>query len=183
MDKNKHPQILSSKYISKSPWATTRVDHIKFENGIEIPDYYVHEYPNWVNVIAITKDKEFVVIQQYRHGIQEYIYEITAGVCDPTDNSPLDAARRELFEETGYGNGNWSEFMVISPNPATHNNICYCYLATDVEKISGQHLESTEDISVSLLNRNVLLELLMNNEFKQAMNAAPLWKYFALNVE
>ena len=173
----------STKDISKSPWATTRVDHLRLKNGTEIPDYYVHEYPNWVNVLAITKDKKFVIIQQYRHGIQEYIYEITAGVCDPTDRSPLDAAQRELFEETGYGNGNWSELMAISPNPATHNNICHCFLATDVEKISDQHLEATEDISVSLLNRNELIALLMNDEFKQAMNVAPLWKYLALNAE
>lgn len=181
MKKENHRKILKSSYLSKEPWATIRVDHLKLKNGIEIPNYYVYEYPNWVNIIAITKEQKFVIIQQYRHGIQEYIYETPAGVCDSTDQSSLESAKRELLEETGYGNGNWTEFMQISPNPATHTNLCFCYLATDVEKISEQHLEQTEDIAVSLLDKDEVMALLMNNQFKQALNAAPLWKYIALN--
>lgn len=181
MKENKYCKILSSRYLSKETWATIRVDHIRLNNGTEIPDYYVHEYPNWVNVIAVTREQQLIIIQQYRHGIQEYIYEIPAGVCDPTDENPLESAKRELFEETGYGNGNWSEIMLISPNPATHSNWCYCFLATDVEKISDQHLEPTEEILVSLLEKNEVEKLLIDNKIKQAMNAAPLWKYMALH--
>ena len=67
------------------------------------------------------------------------------------DASPLISAQRELWEETGYGKGNWQEYMVISANPSTHTNLTYCFLATDVELIDHQHLEATEDLSVHLL--------------------------------
>lgn len=144
-------EIISSEYLHKAPWLTVRKDHVVLPNGNHIPSYYILEYPDWVNTIAITRDGQFVFIRQYRHGLQETSYELCAGVCEEEDASPLISAQRELLEETGYGNGTWQEYMQISPNPSTHTNITYCFLATDVEKISEQHLEDTESLSVHLL--------------------------------
>ena len=104
------------------------------------------------------------------------------GVCEKEDASPLVSAQRELLEETGYGNGNWSELMVIGVNPSTHTNLTYCYLATDVESVMAQHLEDTEDLSVHLLTLDEVKELLLNDQIKQALHAAPLWKYMAMNL-
>ena len=87
------------------------------------------------------------------------------------------------MEETGYGKGKWEEFMIISPNPGTHTNLTYCYLATNVEKISEPHLEATEDIQVKLLTIEEVKDLLENNKITQAQHAAPLWKYIALYGE
>ena len=173
-------EIIQSKYLLKEPWATIRVDHVKLANGTEIPDYYVYEYPNWVNVIAVTEDDQVVIIQQYRHGLGESIYEIPAGVCDDTDKDPMESAQRELLEETGYGGGDWNLLMAVSPNPGTNTNMCYCFLATNVRKVSEQHLESTEDIEVTLMPKDKVKDLLSSDSFKQAMHAAPLWKYFYL---
>lgn len=92
---------------------------------------------------------------------------------------PLISAQRELWEETGYGKGNWQEYMVISANPSTHTNLTYCFLATDVELIDHQHLEATEDLSVHLLTLEEVRSLLDNNQIMQALNVAPLWKYMA----
>ena len=144
-------EIISSEYLHKAPWLTVRKDHVVLPNGNHIPSYYILEYPDWVNTIAITRDGQFVFIRPYRHGLQETSYELCAGVCEEEDASPLISAQRELLEETGYGNGTWQEYMQISPNPSTHTNITYCFLATDVEKISEQHLEDTESLSVHLL--------------------------------
>ena len=80
----------------------------------------------------------------------------------------------ELLEETGYGNGVWKEFMQISPNPSTHTNITYCFLATDVEKISEQQLEDTENLTVHLLSLQEVKELLQQGSIRQALMAAPL---------
>ena len=101
--------------------------------------------------------------------------------CEKEDKTPLVSAQRELLEETGYGNGNWSELMVIGVNPSTNTNLTYCYLATDVEPITSQHLEESEDIQVHLLSLNEVKELLINDQIKQALHAAPLWKYLATN--
>lgn len=174
-------EVLNSKYLLNKPWATIRVDHVKLANGTEIPDYYVYEYPNWVNVLAITEDGKIVIIQQYRHGLGESIYEIPAGVCDDTDENYMASAKRELLEETGYGKGEWELLMTVSPNPGTNTNLCYCFLAKNVVKLSSQHLEPTEDIELSLMTIDEVKELLLNGEFKQAMHAAPLWKYLYQN--
>ena len=176
-----HWKVLNSKYIIKEPWCTIRADHVLLSSGTEISEYYVSEYPNWANVIAITKDNQFIMVYQYRHGLQQRFYELPAGICDPSDLSPMDSAKRELLEETGYGNGNWQEIMVNSANPGTHNNYCYCYLATDVEKIDEQHLENTEDLELAVLSLEEVKDLLLNDKIKQSMHAAPLWKYLALN--
>jgi ADP-ribose pyrophosphatase len=172
-------QVLNSEYIASEPWFTVRKEAVKLPNQHVIPSYYVFEFPDWVNVIAVTKEKQLVMIRQYRHGLRNVFYELCAGTCDETDASPLETARRELLEETGYGNGNWQEWMVISPNPATHNNLTYCFLATDVEFIQQPELEKGEDIIVHLLSVEDVKQLLLNNEIKQALMAAPLWKYLS----
>lgn len=107
-------------------------------------------------------------------------YEICAGVCEKGE-SPLESARRELYEETGFGGGEWQHWMDISANPSTNTNLCHCFLATGVERVSTQHLEETEDISVELLTADEVRTLLLNDQIKQALMAAPLWKYFAVN--
>lgn len=120
-----------------------------------------------------------MLISQYRHAIQSTNYELCAGVIDPQDNSPMDAAKRELLEETGFGGGEWSEFMVLSPNPTNHNNFSHTFLALGVERLQEQDQESTEDIRVHIFSPQEVLTLLEQGGFIQALHAAPLWKYFA----
>ena len=134
-------KVMSSRYLAEKPWFTVREERVQLPNGNEIPNYYVFEYPDWVNVIAVTRDGKFVFERQYRHAVGLVSYELCAGVCEPDDASPLESARRELLEETGYGNGEWEELMILSPNPGTHTNLTYCYLARNVERIESQHLE------------------------------------------
>jgi ubiquinone/menaquinone biosynthesis C-methylase UbiE/8-oxo-dGTP pyrophosphatase MutT (NUDIX family) len=156
-------EIIESEYLIRRPWLTARRDRVKLPTGVEIPEYYILEYPDWVNVIAITKEGKFVLVRQYRHGIKETRYEICAGVCE-TGEEPLLSAQRELYEETGYGNGNWTKLMTISANASTMTNITHCYLATEVERISTQHLEETEDLTVHLLDEEEVKALLLNND-------------------
>ena len=177
--KNKAWKTLSSEYIFRRPWLTVRQDEFLLPTGNRIPEYYILEYPDWVNMIAITRDGRFVFVRQYRPGIARTCYELCAGVCEKEYDSPLISAQRELLEETGYGNGNWQEYMVISPNPSTHTNTTYCFLATDVELISSQHLEDTEDLTVHLFTLEEVKQLLLDNEIIQSLHAAPLWKYIA----
>lgn len=62
-------QIVSSKYLFRRPWLTVRCDDMLLPNGNHIPEYYILEYPDWVNTIAITKEGKFVFVRQFRPGI------------------------------------------------------------------------------------------------------------------
>ena len=173
-------ETVSSEYIFRRPWLTVRHDKVKLPDGRINPEFYVLEYPDWVNVIAITVDGHIVMERQYRQGLGKTCYEIPAGVMEKGENAE-EAARRELEEETGYGGGEWKEIMLISGNCSTTSNLTHCFLATGVRKISAQHLDSTEDLSVCLLTLDQVRMLLTEDRIRQSLMAAPLWKYFAEN--
>lgn len=152
---------------------------MRLPNGTVYDEYYVLEYPMWINVIAITPEGKFVMVKQYRHGLGIVATELCAGVAEKGED-PLATAQRELLEETGFGGGEWELSMVISANPSSQNNLSYSFIARDVERIAEQHLDETEDIRVELLSEDEVWDMLVNDNMKQALMAAPLWKYFAL---
>ncbi len=172
-------EVLRSEYLARKPWFTVRHEAIRSPEGREVPDYYVFEYPEWVNVIALTRDGRFVIIDQYRHGLGRTDYELVAGCVEPTDTSVMAAAQRELREETGYGGGTWRHLMSLSANPATQNNMAHTFVATGVELLGDQRLDPTEEIGVHLLSADEVMELLCEGRIPQALMAAPLWRYFA----
>jgi len=175
-------KVLKSEHILKiGPWLSFRQEEVELPNGHRIPTWFVLEYPNWINVIAETTDGQLVMVDQYRHGLGVTKYEIVAGVIDEGE-TPLQAAQRELSEETGFGGGTWEEFMVLSPNTSCQNNLSYTFLARGVECLSSQHQEESEDIRVHLLSKEDVYALLQQGEIPQALHAAPLWKYFATNM-
>ena len=173
-------ETLGSEYIIRRPWLTARRDTVRLPDGTVNDEYYVLEYPDWINVIAITGDGDFVLVRQYRHGLGLVGFEIVAGVTE-SGEAPLDAAKRELLEETGYSGGEWAEMMVLSPNSSTVTNVTYCYVATGVERTGCQHLDATEDIEVCLFSKAEVRTMLERGDIKQALMAAPLWRYFAEN--
>ena len=172
-------QLVSSQYLHRDPWLTVRRDHVILPNGRHIPSFYVLEYPTWVNTLAITREGRFVMVRQFRYGLGETSFELCAGVCEPTDPSPLVAAQRELLEETGYAGGEWSEYMQLSANATSMTNLTHCFLAMGVERVADQSLDPTECLTVHLLTFDEVKDLLRQGGIRQALMAAPLWKYMA----
>lgn len=170
-------KILESEYLLQSKWLNVRKDKVWMPKGVELDDFYILEYPNWINVIAITEEGDFVLERQYRHGTQTIEYEICAGVIEKGEDS-LTAAKRELYEETGFGGGVWSLYCVTAPNPAAQTNRNYTFLAKGVKKISSQHLERTEDIDVIVLSRDEVKKVLKEGKMMQGIMQAPLWRMF-----
>ena len=182
--KNRKWRILDSEYLLREgAWCTVRRDRVQLPSGVIIPHWYVYEFPNWANIIATTKDGKMVLISQYRHGLGQTHYELCAGLIDPTDDSPMSGAKRELEEETGFGGGCWSLYMTTSANPTNHNNLNYTFLAEGVEPVVERHPEESEDIEVHIFTKAEVRELLERGEVIQAMHAAPLWRYLAEHPE
>lgn len=169
-------RVLASEYIARKPWYTVRLEKVQLPNGAIIPEYWVSEYPPWVNVVALTEDAQVVLIRQYRHGIGKVFFEIPAGTTDPHDTSLEGAARRELLEETGYGGGRWSPLMTLSANPALQNNLTYTFLAEGVTAVAAAAPEANEDIRVHLVPLANVQALIEDGAFIQALHVAPLMK-------
>lgn len=174
-------KLLGSEYIIRRPWLTARRDKVQLPNGKVNNEYYVLEYPDWVNTIAITKQGEFVLVRQYRHALGRTSFELCAGVIEQGE-TPEQAARRELLEETGYAGGVWRELMQVSANPSTNTNLTHCFIATGVEKAAAQSLDDTECLEFRLFSRDEVHAMMRRGEFVQALMLAPLWRYFAEDI-
>ena len=169
---------LASQYLFRKPWLTMRQERVRLPRGGVIEEYYVWEYPPWVNVIARTADHRLVMIRQFRHALGQVHFELPAGVCDAGDADPLTAARRELLEETGFGGGHWREWMVLSANPALQTNLTYTFLATGVEPLAAPRPEKTEELVAHLVPVAEARRIVLGGEMVQALHVAPLLKYF-----
>ena len=171
-------KTLSSEYLIERPWLTARRDKVQLPDGRILDEYYVLEYPTWVNVIAITKEGEMVLVRQYRHALGRTNFELVAGVLEKGED-PLVAAQRELLEETGYSGGEWKELMQLSANSSTMTNLTHCFLAEGVEKTALQNLDASEDLEVYVFSQEEVRQKLQQGDFVQALMVAPLWKYFS----
>lgn len=169
-------KTLSSEYLFRRPWLTARRDCVELPDGRVFDEFYILEYPTWVNVIATTTDGRYVMVRQYRHGLQEVMPELCAGCVEPGEE-PMAAARRELLEETGYAGGVWRAADVLSANPTANNNLCHTFIAEGVTLQAEQRLDPSEDIAVELHSRDEVMGMLERGEIKQALMAAPLWHH------
>jgi 8-oxo-dGDP phosphatase len=170
--------VSSSYLFRRAPWLTLRQDHFQMPNGGEIREYWISEFPPWVNVVAVTPQDEAVLIRQYRPGIGDVHFEIPAGVVDPDDHGDFErAAKRELAEETGYGGGRWSLLTTLSANPALQTNVVYTYLAEGVLPLGDAAPEATEDLRVHLVPLAEIPRLVDEGEIMQSLHAAPLLRY------
>jgi len=116
--------------------------------------FYLLDAPDWITIIPLITDKSgvecFLMVEQYRHGSNEITLEFPAGMVD-TGELPLNAAKRELLEETGYAARNLIAIGEVSPNPAFMNNTIYTYVAEDIKLIGDQNLDNDEFIHFHLI--------------------------------
>lgn len=167
-------KVLSSEYLVRAPWAVLRKDVCEMPNGHIVPEYYVLEYPNWVNMVAVTDAGEFILVRQYRHGISDFVLEIPGGVIDPGEDA-ITAARREMLEETGYAFDSVTELVNLYPNPATSDNQTTTFLMMGGRKVQEQDLDGQEEIDVILASAEEVKQWVLANKFGQALHTAALF--------
>jgi len=179
----KHPddplpwECLEQDYLfRRPPWLVLRHQHFRLPTGREIADYWISEYPPWVNVVAVTQNDRLVFVRQFRPGIGAVHYELPAGVVEQGEELEA-AARRELLEETGFGGGRWSLLASLSANPALQNNMTTTYLAEGVESIRPPAPEQTEDLRIHLVKLSDAVGLIDSGDMIQALHVAPLLLY------
>jgi len=138
-------EVLDSKPLVDSPWLGVEAQTCKLPNGKIISPFYVVRQPDWVLILAQNTDQEWILGRQYRHGMRKWFLEFPAGIIDAGEN-PLQAAKRELLEETGFGGGEWKSLQTFSVNPDRQISRFHIVLAKGVELKSGTDFDDSEDI-------------------------------------
>lgn len=123
-------------------------DRVRAPHNGQEHDFVRIEARDWVNVLPVTPEGDFVFVRQYRHGTDAFSLEIPGGIIDPQDASPEAAARREMREETGFDTTDLVRLGVVDTNPALFNNRCYTILARDVRPTGTVAFDETEDLEV-----------------------------------
>ena len=162
-------EIISSEYLYQHPpYFVSRKDLCRQPNGKIVPAYYVVELPASVIAVPVTGDK-VVMIKQYRHPVGEVSWEFPGGFTDDNE-STLDAAKRELQEETGYVFDSCEYLGKVAANPGILNNFTSIYIAGGDYKKIGQSFDGNEDIELQLFSFDELMEMLLNNKIIQSLH-------------
>lgn len=156
-----------------------RFDWLKNPRNAKTMKAVILEAPDWVNVVAITPGGRLLVVCQYRFGVSHPTVEIPAGLVEPGE-TPEQAARRELQEETGCTSSRWEPLGWVEANSAFLNNRCYMWLAQDVLKTHPTHLDESEEITVSELNLDQVKAEISGGQMTNSLSILALSRVFDL---
>lgn len=164
-------KTLESKIGFSDKWLTYRIDKCQMPDGTIVSPYYVLEYADWAAALAITEDREVILVRQYRHGYGQTVLELPGGIIDPKED-PFTAIQRELLEETGYSFDRFIKTAVLAPNPSNQSNLFHAFVALGGKKVAQPKLDQTEDIELHTLPLEEFQKLLEDNGLIQAMHVS-----------
>ncbi len=111
-------------------------------------DYFVSVRPNVVLTFPVTADNQVIFVRQYKHAAGDIFMELPGGVIDEGETVPLDAAKREMLEETGYTSDDVEPVLEVIDNPTKDTNRIFFFLARNVQQVAEQDLDESENIEV-----------------------------------
>jgi ADP-ribose pyrophosphatase YjhB (NUDIX family) len=142
----------------------TRHDSLKNPRNNKEIKVTVIEGRDAVNVVAITENKEVLLVRQLRFGTNEMSLELPGGLMNEGEDQ-LDAIKRELREETGFSGRSWRYLTTVASNPVFMNNYIHTWVATNVQWTSSLDLDDEEDIEIIKVSISKLKELLIQGAF------------------
>jgi len=169
MNNNLQWETLSSEYIVRHKYFTARKDVCRMQNGKIIDPYFVVELPPTATALAITEEGKVLLVKQYRHPIEDVVYETPGGFIDEGEDA-VSGMKRELMEETGYAFSQVEHLGRTAGNPALLNNFTDLYLATGGKPVARQELDYNEEIEIVMVSMDELLDMLKRQEIKQALH-------------
>lgn len=170
---------LRSEAGPKLPLFRVRFDTMQHPETSEEFQRLVLEAPDWVTVVAVTTDHKIVMVEQYRFGVGELTIEPVAGIVDRGEE-PRDAGKRELLEETGFGEGTWRYLGSVQANPAYHNNLCHHWLVENVVSLQTPKPDAGEAIRVHLMSLDEIREAIAVGRLRHPLGLSALSRVFPL---
>lgn len=152
-------EVLSSRHLFEDELVRHRIDTCRTAAGSVIERYHVLEMPDWANIVALTPERDIVLVEQYRHAAVQTLLELPGGCVEATDDSPGAAAERELLEETGYAVTELIELRETHPNPALQTNRAYSFLGVGAHIVASPKPDPGEELAVRTMPLAQYLDL------------------------
>ena len=169
-------KIKSRKYLGNFKiFDIEKLKTISPRTGKELP-FFLLNCQDWVNIIAITKENNIVMVKQHRFGTSKTELEIPGGIIEEGEE-PMEAAKRELLEETGYEGNEFTYLGHVDPNPAFQTNKCHVTLIENCEWVSKQKLDPGEDIAVETVSQRNIRELIRDGTIRHSLVIAAFSLY------
>jgi len=137
---------LGSEYLYRNPWCAFRVDEVRLPDGAEI-EYGVLESGGFAAIVPVTDDDKVVLVRQWRQPLGDFTLELPSGGVDAREE-PETAARRELFEETGYRVEGLEHLVSVHTSTGRSSEVCHLFRCRAVRDERGPRPEQTEFIRV-----------------------------------
>lgn len=174
---------ISVEHIVQDQWMDIRRCAYRFPDGNVFEPFYNYSRRDYVVVVAIDPFGKYICVKQFRHGIDQVTTEFPAGGMERKDGrqyragaddiiyeDALEAAKRELREETGYASGEWMHLLTIPSNATIADNNAYIYAAYNCRKVADQKLDDTEFLNVELIDDLTLDEMVKSGDFQQSIH-------------
>ena len=170
---------ISRKLLQKTIVFDLYVERLRSPRNNAEDDFYFIETVDWVNIIALTPDKQVVLVDQYRLGSREVSLELPGGMLGDPNEDPKEAALRELVEESGYQAKDAEYLGYVYPNPAIQTNRCHLYFAKNVEKVGELQQDHLEDIVVRLKPLKEIPKLIDKEEITHTLMVSAFMRLVA----
>jgi 8-oxo-dGTP pyrophosphatase MutT (NUDIX family) len=165
--------VLERRALLERSFITVWEDRVQLPSGTVLDDFCVIDAPDWAGVLCITRDRQVAFVRQYRHGLRGDSLELPAGALEP-DELPLDGARRELSEETGFSSERWQLLLSVSVDPARQSGRAHFYAALNAHVSQAPRLDPGEDLETLLVPAAEVMALVDAGRIAHGLHIAAL---------
>jgi len=166
-------KVLHSKTLLSRRWLELSEQHVALPNGHAIEQFPVIRAPDWASTLCVTEDGRVLLVRQYRHGIGGTSLELPAGVIEAGE-SPLQAAQRELREETGFEADQWLALSSVATEPARHTTRAHFFCALGGRRVQAPALDDSEELELVELDKQELLGLIERGEIQHGVHVGAI---------
>lgn len=156
-------KILDSKTAFSNRFWNIMQETVELPDGSVYSEYFVNDRPGASQVFALTTDGKVIMNRQYKHGSREIVTEFAIGGIEESEE-PLEAAQRELMEETGYGAGDWEPLGAHAANASFSRSVFHAFLARNVQKFEEPSSHPRELIDTFLVDPKELPGMIVRGE-------------------